>query len=205
MADLKFTIRGMQALCQLAIDYGNGIVPHRNNQDVVEARFCHHRDMCGLDRNMSGMSGITIMASQCMNISDTSDKLSWACKLKTKMDVPCTILPKHNTEDITERHYREIHYTAHSAYLTKLEVYFGQVFASCHKCIIDAPFFTSVSTILTGLKMFLQSQNPSQKQEKESSYSLAYYRRGFTVLSSSHHAYWHPYSGLALYSCHSSA
>ena len=76
MADLKFTIRGMQALCQLAIDYGNGIVPHRNNQDVVEARFCHHRDMCGLDRNMSGMSGITIMASQCMNISDTSDKLS---------------------------------------------------------------------------------------------------------------------------------
>ena len=76
MADLKFAIRGMQALCQLAIDYGNGIVPHRNNQDVVEAWFCHHRDMCGSDRNMSGMSGMTIMASQRLNIGDTSDKLS---------------------------------------------------------------------------------------------------------------------------------
>ena len=153
MADLKFAIRGMQALCQLAIDYGNGIVPHRNNQDVVEAWFCHHRDMCGSDRNMSGMSGITIMASQRMNIGDTSDKLSWACKLKTKMDIPCIILPKDNTES----NYREtlqrntLHRTFSIPYeITKLTVYYGQVFASCHKCIMDAPFLHQLPQFLRG-------------------------------------------------------
>ena len=60
MADLKTAIRGMKALCQLAIDCGNGIVPHRINQDVVESWFGHHRDACGSNRNMSGMSKITI-------------------------------------------------------------------------------------------------------------------------------------------------
>ena len=35
MAYLKTSIRGIQSLCQLAIDYGNGIVPHNINQYVV--------------------------------------------------------------------------------------------------------------------------------------------------------------------------
>ena len=53
-------IRGMKALCQLAIDYGNGIVPTRIIQDVVESWFGHHRDAYGSNQNMSHMSKITI-------------------------------------------------------------------------------------------------------------------------------------------------
>jgi hypothetical protein len=56
LADLKTTIRGMICICEYAMSVGMGIIPQRMSQDVLESWFGHHRQSCGSNHNMTGMS-----------------------------------------------------------------------------------------------------------------------------------------------------
>ena len=55
LSDLKTTVEGLCALADRAIALGQGIIPGRINQDVLENWFGHHRHAGGSNQNMTGM------------------------------------------------------------------------------------------------------------------------------------------------------
>ena len=55
LSDLKTTVEGLCALADRAIALGQGIIPGRINQDVLENWFGHHRQAGGSNQNMTGM------------------------------------------------------------------------------------------------------------------------------------------------------
>lgn len=58
--DMKTAIRGVTALAERAVELGQGLCPHRINQDAVENFFGYQRGACGANTNMTGTIDKTV-------------------------------------------------------------------------------------------------------------------------------------------------
>lgn len=54
LSDMRTTIQGMCALLDRAANLGQGLIPYRISQDVVENWFGHQRQAGGCNNNMTG-------------------------------------------------------------------------------------------------------------------------------------------------------